>query len=141
MASAASVATGWPATTFNAAGLNANTVAGYSQADPNLVNAYYSPTDPLSRVQDNRGTVLTGAVGAVSGLLGPEAGGSFAGWILGNEAGGTPVAPTAFGVRRPLPYSPPPGKNLLNAVNPLDGHGMDWITSGISSEKKANGCP
>ena len=62
-ASAAAASTGQPGTTFNAAGLSAQTVGGYP-ANPAPVDAYYTKGEPLSAAQDNRGGVLAGLTGA-----------------------------------------------------------------------------
>lgn len=51
MASAAAASTGRPATTFNAAGLHANTVPGYGGNAP--IDAWYVKGDILSSIQDN----------------------------------------------------------------------------------------
>lgn len=53
MASAAAAQTGNPATSYNAAGLHPNTVGGRIPDDGGEVEAIFSPTDPLSLVQDN----------------------------------------------------------------------------------------
>ena len=53
MASAAAAATGNPATTYNAAGLHPNTVGARIKGGAGEVEAIFSPSDPLSFVQDN----------------------------------------------------------------------------------------
>lgn len=53
MASAAAVSTGNAASTYNAAGLHLNTVGGRIPDDAGKVEAVFSPSDPLSALQDN----------------------------------------------------------------------------------------
>ena len=53
MASAAAVSTGKAASTYNAAGLHLNTVGGRIPDDAGKVEAVFSPSDPLSALQDN----------------------------------------------------------------------------------------
>lgn len=55
MASAAAAQSGNPATSFNAAGLHPNTVGGLIPDDGGEVEAIFTPTDPLSLIQDNTG--------------------------------------------------------------------------------------
>ena len=61
MASAAAVASGQPAYTFNAAGLHEDTMeGGNTDAD---VQAYYLRTDPLNAAQDHRWSPMPEAFG------------------------------------------------------------------------------
>ncbi len=142
MASAASASTGRAASTFNAAGLNANTVGGSYPNPPTPTKAYFTPTDPLSALQDNRAPLLAGITGGVSAipLIGPLLAKGLGGWVLGNEVGGTPVLPKAYGDRRPLPY--PPGRHPPDLS--LDGfkeaHGMGLVVEGIDAQRKKLGC-
>ena len=140
MASAAAVATGGkPATTFNAAGLSAQTVGGYPD-EPAPVDAYYVPGEVLSTVQDNRGavlSVLTMAATAVDLYAGAWVG-AFA---AGREAAGKPLLPQAYGTRHALPEAPPPGKGFVGRHNPIDKHGLDWVISGIDKQRAELGCP
>lgn len=53
MASAAAAMTGKPAHSYNAAGLHPNTVGGKIPPGAGKVEAVFSPTDPLSAIQDN----------------------------------------------------------------------------------------
>jgi uncharacterized Zn-binding protein involved in type VI secretion len=137
MASAAAVATNSPATTFNAAGLHANTVAKYDGAPP--VDAYHVPGEALSLMQDNRVAVLGGltrAASAVNTLLGAAT----VGWLAANEVAGTPILPKAYGNRHELPAATPAGKTMLER-NPINRHGMDWVLHGIDTERSQKGCP
>ncbi|SNS92605.1 MULTISPECIES: type VI secretion system tip protein TssI/VgrG [unclassified Azospirillum] len=103
MASAAAVATGRPAITFNAAGLHPDTVAAYSDAPPADVTAYYVPGEFLSNVQDNRELVLAVPSSLVVGAVNPWAGVA-AGLYVGSdsEALGATL-PRAYGRRVALP--------------------------------------
>ncbi|KAB7648270.1 PAAR domain-containing protein [Polymorphobacter fuscus] len=138
LASAAAAATGRPATTFNAAGLSARTVGKYpAVAAP--VTSYNVPGELLSAVQDNRALVLTG-LQALAGAVHPSLGGLVGGWILGRELGDSPILPQAYGERRTLPLAPPAGKTTLQQMNPVDRHGMDWVTEGIKADQRDQGC-
>nr|WP_322952429.1 Mbeg1-like protein [Nitrospirillum sp. BR 11163] len=139
MASAASVATGKPATTFNAAGLNARTVGEYP-ATPAPVNAYYNDGDPLSGLQDNRETVLGGMTGAAT-VADPVAGAGLGGFILDRESKGQPVLPQAYGTRHELPKVHPAGAGFLARHNPVAMHGMDYVIRGIDAKRQECGCP
>ncbi|MFL0356388.1 hypothetical protein ACI5KX_07885 [Erythrobacter sp. GH1-10] len=142
MASAASAHTGRPASTFNAAGLNANTVGGAYPDPPAPTNAYFTPTDPLSAMQDNRRPLLAGITAGVSYIpvVGPALASGLGAWVGGNEATGTPVLPKAYGDRRPLPF--PPGRQPpdLSFDGILESHGMGLVIEGIDAQRKALGC-
>lgn len=141
MASAAAVATGRPATTFNAAGLSNRTVDGFKGSNPK-VDAYYVKGEVLSAVQDNRQAVLAGIGGAAAWLSSvPVLGPALAvagGYVLGREVGDSPVLPKAYGDRHPLPASPPAGETGGHMV---DKHGMAWASSGIETRQRELGCP
>lgn len=145
LASAAAARTGRPANTFNAAGLSARTVDGYP--DPAApVDAYYVPGEVLSTVQDNRGGVLAGIAGVATAIH-PSLGGLVGGWIVGREAGDSPILPQAYGNRHKLPLVAPPGKQIYDGWNPVTGvkhsvdrHGMDWVGAGIQQQQQDAGC-
>ena len=139
MASAASVKTGRPATTFNAAGLNTHTVGGYPDS-PAPVEAYYTQGEPLSALQDHRAGVLGGLTGGAT-LVDPALGGALGGFILGRQAAGQPVLPQAYGTRHALPRIPPPGAGIWQRNNVKDWHGMDYIVRGIEAQQEQLGCP
>ncbi len=139
LASAAAVVTDKPATTFNAAGLNAATTDGYP-ANPPPVDAYYVPGELLSAIQDNRAAVLTLLTVATTAAS-PAAGGALTGWLAAKEFAGLPVLPQALGTRHALPVSPPAGKTALQKINPIDKHGMDWVTESLKTKRKQLGCP
>ncbi|MES2520775.1 MAG: SpvB/TcaC N-terminal domain-containing protein [Bacteroidota bacterium] len=71
LASAAATVTGLKATTFNAAGLNADTISFYKSGDSRKlmkdaspkIDAYYANDDLLSGAQDSSGGVLPAALG------------------------------------------------------------------------------
>lgn len=138
LASAAAVLTGSSATTYNAAGLNAHTVGGYPAIGP-MVDAYYVPGEILSGLQDNRGAILGAIAVAMTGAS-PGAGAAVTAYIAGNEVGGTPVLPQAYGERHALPVAPPDGKSWLSLHNPIDKHGMDWVINGIDGQRREMGC-
>ena len=137
MASAAAVTTGSRATTFNSAGLSAATVGGYPE-NPAPVNSYNTPRDPLSAVQDNREGVLAGVVG-LAGAINPYAGAGLGGYVIGREAGASPMLPRAYGERIELPET----EGFLDRVNPLniiEPHSMDSVLEGIEAAQANAGC-
>jgi uncharacterized Zn-binding protein involved in type VI secretion len=138
MASAAAVTTNRPATTFNSAGLHANTVANSTAKPP--VDAYYVPGEVLSGVQDNRGVVLGGIAGLASAIS-PVLGAGVTGWLLGTQAMGKPVLPQAYGERHALPAAVPANKTWTQQHNPVDKHGMEWVIAGLEEDRKQKGCP
>jgi uncharacterized Zn-binding protein involved in type VI secretion len=138
LASAAAVAADAPATTFNAAGLHADTIKDYASSPS--IDAFYHPKDPLSMGQDNRGVVL-GGITAVAIKINPLLGAAVAAWLARSELRGGPVLPQARGVRHEMPDVTPPGASQLDRLNPINYHSMDWMREAISSEQRENGCP
>ena len=137
MASAAAASTGRRATTFNAAGLSEATVGGYPEnAAP--VDAYYTPRDPLSGLQDNREGVLVGATVA-AWALSPFAGAGVGGYLAGREMGSSPVLPRAYGTRRELPETEG-FWNRMNPANIIEPHGMDAVMKAIRQQQHDAGC-
>jgi uncharacterized Zn-binding protein involved in type VI secretion len=137
MASAAAVSTGARATTFNSAGLSEATVGGYPD-NPAPVTSYNTPRDPLSALQDNRGGVLAGIVG-VAGAINPYAGAGLGGYVVGREAGSSPLLPQAYGERNELPET----EGFLHRINPLnivEPHSMDSVMEGIEAAQANAGC-
>lgn len=137
MASAASRASGVPATTFNAAGLNPATVARYGGIpQESNITAYQVDGEVLTGLQEQglKGTLAAAGAGFLAG--GPL------GAVLGGLAkiGLSAGMDDAVGDRRPLPSS---------GGNPVARHGMDQVISGIESQKsedqaklaKATGIP
>ena len=142
MASAASVVGNKPATTYNAAGLHKNTVGGEFPAESAQVDAYFTPTDPLSAAQDNRSLVLGGmvrAAGAVP-IAGPLLATALGSWILGNELADTEVMPKAYGNRQVIPFPPDEPPPDLSLQGLKDAHGMELVIKGIKAQRKALGC-
>jgi hypothetical protein len=118
LASAAAVATGRDATTFNAAGLSdttikqANTIrtaAGIGRAAE--VAAFYVRGEVLSAIQD-------GGDRAIGAIFGGVVGAAIA------------DAPSAYGTRHPLDAVRPAGKHWYQD-NPGARHGMDWVLSSL----------
>lgn len=109
LASAAAIASGRPADTFNAAGLHGATVAkAESIRTENGVNtqarivAHYVKGEILSRVQD-------GSFGVAFQDL-----------------------PSAFGIRRALDPIAPVGTSWVNkTVSPVASHSIDWVLSSL----------
>lgn len=127
MASAASRASGRPATTFNAAGLNPKTVERYG-------GTVHNPASENITVYQVAGEMLTGI--QEQGLLG-TLGAAAAGFAIGGPVGAAIGAAAkiglaagmadALGIRRPLPGT---------GMNPVGRHGMDQVIDGIESQKK-----
>lgn len=119
LASAASVATGAPSHTFNAAGLHENTIAaadavrsGYGIETAGDVQAWYVRGEALSSFQDG--------------------GDRIAGWLIGGIPGALfSDAPEAYGDRHALDPVAPEGKGFFDRIDPVDRHGMDWVTSSL----------
>ncbi len=120
LASAAAIASGRSATTFNAAGLSDATIkqaqtvhdnAGIKSKD--AVTAYYVRGEILSAIQDGGDRVIGGILG---GLIG----------------GGAVDAPEAYGKRIGLNAVRPEGLRWYQD-NPGARHGMDWVLSSLGA--------
>ncbi len=118
LASAAAIAAGRPAATFNAAGLSETTIrqartihdnAGVKTQDS--VQAYYVRGEVLSALQDGGDRLIGGALG---GLLG----------------GAIADAPEAYGQRIGLNAVRPEGVRWYQD-NPGARHGMEWVLSSL----------
>lgn len=116
LASAAAIASGRPADTFNAAGLHDTTI---KQANgvraggaAGRVDAYYVSGEVLSALQDGGDRVAGGLLG---GLLGAA----------------VADAPSAYGTRHKLEAARPDGAGWLDGLNPVAKHGMDWVLSSL----------
>lgn len=126
LASAASRASGLPATTFNAAGLHPETVGRYG-GNPQVparekIQAYRVTGEVLTGIQEQ------GALGTLAGAgLGALAGGPV-GAVLGALAkiDLSALMPDAVGVPHELPG---------HGANPVDRHGMDQVIEGIEAQK------
>jgi hypothetical protein len=145
MASAAALVTGSKATTFNAAGLNKHTIAKYPLV-PADVEAYYTPVDPLSKLQDEyRTEALLGARGLATTLFGSAVGALTSAWILGNELAGSPIMPQAYGTRQELPFAVKPEERMPSKANLVAYlaycHSMGPVEAGILSRRKQMKCP
>lgn len=114
LASATSQAGGFPATTFNAAGLHSRTVPGYGvvRGNPRMVNAYRVDNEILTSSQEGgwKSSLVAAAMGPVTALT---------------HAFGTWMAPDGIGNKFALPGS----------GTPLARHGMDQVIRGIEGEK------
>jgi Protein of unknown function (DUF2974) len=123
LASAAAVASGRPAATFNSAGLSDATLnaaraihdgAGVRTADN--VSAYYVRGEILSALQDGGDRVIGGLIG---GLIGGIAGGRFV------------DAPEAYGNRIGLQSVRPDGLRWYQD-NAVARHGIDWVLASLN---------
>lgn len=116
LASAAAVASGRPADTFNAAGLHENTIRQANGirggGTAGRVDAYYVSGEVLSALQDGGDRVAGGLLG---GLLGAA----------------VADAPSAYGTRHKLDAARPAGSGWLDGLNPVAKHGMDWVLSSL----------
>lgn len=120
LASAASIASGREADTFNAAGLHGDTIAsarviaaanGRGSTD---VQAYHVPGEILTSLQTGGDRVLGGILLGIPGA------------ILAD-------APPAYGTSHALPSERPEGVNWFEGLNPIGRHGMDWVLSGVAA--------
>jgi hypothetical protein len=128
LASAASIASGRQADTFNAAGLSGRTIAeargiaAQNGRGAAAVQAFHVPGEALTLVQNGGdraagsilGTVLFGPVGGAIGGIGAD-------------------APPAYGTQHTLPDVRPEGKSFLDGLNPIDRHGIDWVLAGAAA--------
>lgn len=134
LASAAAIAAEIDATTFNAAGLHANTI-GRAQAiagadgriDAPDIAAVYVRGDILSLLQDGGDQMIGSFVGrGLGSWLGGPVGGA-----VGGIAGGQLVdAPEAYGTRIPLDPVRPAGVAWYQDT-PGARHGMDYVISSL----------
>lgn len=111
LASAAAVASGYPADTFNAAGLHGDTIRDASR----IAAAAGRPTAAVEAFHV-RGEALTAAQEGTDG------------WIWGRAD-----LPNAYGTSRELPFAVPEGKNWFEQRNPIDRHMIDWVLSGAAA--------
>ncbi|QJU59909.1 DUF2974 domain-containing protein [Sphingomonas sp. AP4-R1] len=128
LASAAAIASGREADTFNAAGLSDRTIGearGIAAAQGRgaaAVQAWHVPGEALTLVQDG-GDRVAGSI--LGGLLGGP---------IGGIAGGVGAdAPEAYGSRHTLPDVRPEGKSFWDGLNPVDRHGIDWVLAGAAA--------
>ena len=120
LASAAALASGREATTFNASGLSDATIhqadgirAAAGAGPAPKIAAFYVRGEVLSAVQDGGDRVV--------------------GAIFGGVLGGLLVdAPEAYGTRTPLDAVRPAGTHWYQD-NPVARHGMDWVLSSLGA--------
>lgn len=128
LASAAAIASGREADTFNASGLSQNTIdsargiAAANDRGISTVQAYNVPGEVLTLIQEGGDRVIGGILG---GILGGGIGGI--GGALAADA------PEAYGNRHTLPDVTPEGKGFFDGLNPIDRHGMDWVLAGTAA--------
>jgi hypothetical protein len=127
LASAAAVASGLEADTFNAAGLSDDTLeaARANGATAPHVDAYYLDGDPLSRVQDGGDRWIGAGLGGLFGGLG----GGILGALLVD-------APPAYGDRHELRAVGPEGQSGGDA-SLADLHGRAWLISSLDAAYRA----
>ncbi len=120
LASAAALASGREATTFNASGLSDTTIR---QADGIRANAGAGPAPRIAAFYV-RGEVLSAV---------QDGGDRVVGAIFGGVLGGLLVdAPEAYGTRMPLDAVRPAGTHWYQD-NPVARHGMDWVLSSLGA--------
>ncbi|SOB86458.1 Protein of unknown function [Sphingomonas guangdongensis] len=127
LASAAGLAAGREATTFNAAGLSdatigqADAIRTASRRGVPDIRAYYVSGEILSALQDG-GDRVAGA------LIGHAIGG-----ISGGVLGAQVDAPEAYGHRIELDAVAPEGKHFWER-HAVDKHGMDWVLASLRAQ-------
>ena len=127
LAAAASAATGLPATTFNAAGVNPNTIADYNTPEPGSITNYRVQGEIVTGLQETR--IATPEIKADLPLIGK----------IDIPSYGV-QAPTALGTQETLPL-PPPDPNrgwverakevVLSPLAPIDKHLMTSVNSSL----------
>jgi len=137
-AAAASMATGIPATTFNAAGVHEDTLArmnvpGAATNAGEKIRAYFNERDPLNGAQDNRTKVLLG-IGSAAAFMGGIFGAGLVA-MLGSDG----ALPKAQGKRIPVKPARDQGSG------PLEGHSMNTMVTAMNEQiesqlEQACGC-
>lgn len=125
LASAAALASGHEADTFNAAGLHSSTIDAArsgGRATPDI-DAFYLRGDPLSALQDGGDRLIVGGLGAI--ILG------LPGALLGGAVGD---AAPAVGDRIPIEPTPPEGQSWWDA-GPGALHGVEWFQSSLGAAR------
>lgn len=128
LASAAALASGRNAQTFNAAGLSdatinqANNIRQTAGAGgPGDIRAYYVRGEILSLLQDGGDRVVGSLLGGI--VAGP----------FGGIAGAGIDAPEAYGTRIELDAVRPQGTPWWQG-HPVSRHGMDWVIEGLKNQ-------
>ena len=125
LASAASQASGRPATTFNASGLHGKTVERYGgSVHDTAIQAY--------RV---KGEILTGLQ---EGGLGATAGAAAAGWAAGGPKGAAIAALAQLGLAGLAPNAAGTPYELEGKGNPVKRHLIDHVIERLEAQKKAD---
>lgn len=120
LASAAGLASGRDATTFNAAGLSDATIekaeairAANGDTPVPKIAAFYVRGEVLSAIQDGGDRVVGAIFGGIPGAIFAD-------------------APEAYGTRMPLDAVRPEGTHWYQD-NPVARHGMDWVLSSLGA--------
>lgn len=117
LASAAALASGRDAQTFNAAGLSDATIRQAGTIRGNLpapkIAAFYVRGEVLSAVQDGGDRVAGAILGGIPGAIFAD-------------------APEAYGTRIPLDAKQPAGQQWFQDT-PVARHGMDWVQSSLDA--------
>lgn len=120
LASAAALASGRHADTFNAAGLHdstiarANGIAGAAGQGPGAADNYRVPGEILTFVQEGGDRVIGGLLGGLVGAVVVD-------------------APPAYGRQHDLDLVVPAGKGFFAEHSRIDRHGMDWVLAGTGA--------
>lgn len=127
LASAAAIACGREADTYNAAGLSQRTIveargiAGANGRGTAAVQAYHVPGEALTMIQNGGDRAIGSGIGSLFG----GAGGLIGGLVVD--------APEAYGRAHTLPDVRPSDRSFLDGLNPIDRHGMDWVLAGVGA--------
>lgn len=114
LASAAALAAGRHADTFNSAGLHDRTIAQATAIarsagqGPGAVDNYRVPGEILTFVQEGGDRVIGGVLGGIIGAVVAD-------------------APPAYGRQHDLPLVVPDDKGFFDRHSRIDRHGMDWV--------------
>src|SRR5699024_6850510 len=106
-----------------------NRIAQSASRSEAPIQAYHVKGEVLTGVQNGGDRVLGGIFGGGAGvLLGPA--GIIGGSILGSSKAD---APEAYGIQHTLPDVAPTDKNLIERLNPIDRHMIDWVLAGAAA--------
>ena len=128
LASAASMASGSKATTFNAAGVRDITVKRITDIEPSKIEAYYINKELLTRVQETEPLTLSGMLDRIN----PQKAASYALADAGDIALDFLTPDARYTERYKLPIQTK--DNIIPFGNSYQDHGMDKVIDALGGE-------